>query len=150
MNAKYLAILVLLSITVISIYPKTKGEEKIKIKEITEKIEEKILPKEVKTYEEAIELSKKSGCNIFIYFGAPWCGYCNKMLQTTLSDAEVVEKLSKNYVVLKIDIDFNKKLTKMYEVEGIPHYFIINNKEKIIKENLGFKNKKEFLEWLKD
>lgn len=102
---------------------------------------------EVNTYEEAIALSKETNKEVFVYFGAEWCSYCKKM-EDVFKDERVSRELDK-YIFVKINLDKNKDLSKKHAVKGIPDYMIINKEEKTLKRHFGYKNKEEFLEWLK-
>jgi thioredoxin-related protein len=100
-----------------------------------------------KTYSEALELAKKTDRNIFVYMGATWCSWCEKMSSTTLEDLQVKEALSK-YIVLHIDVDKDLSIAKKFHVKGIPAYLVIDKNENIIKRNSGYKNQKQFIHWL--
>lgn len=111
---------------------------------------QKVAPKTVTTYAEAIASAKESGCNIFLYFGAPWCGYCEQMKKTTLVDSEVTQKLSKNFVVLMINTDDDKSIARKFSVRGIPAYMVVNSEGSVLRKTTGYKAKAEFLKWLGD
>lgn len=100
------------------------------------------------SYDEALELAKKHKRSIFLYFGAPWCGYCVKMKNETLNDKEVMEKLSKEYVVYIVNTDVDKTTTRKYGISGIPQYLIIDQDETIALKDSGFKPKQDFISWL--
>lgn len=108
----------------------------------------KELNNEAKTYTEAMEMSQNTGKPIFLYFGAKWCGYCQKMKREVLAD-NLVNNSLKNFIILKIDIDKDPDLAQKYKVKTIPHYLIVDKQEVIIKENVGYNSKNEFLNWLK-
>lgn len=110
----------------------------------------KVDPKAVATYAEAITASKESKCNIFLYFGAPWCNYCEQMKSKTFVNSAVKEKLSKNFVVLIINTDKDKTTARKFGVQGIPAYMIINNEGNVLREATGYKSDIEFLKWLGD
>lgn len=110
----------------------------------------KVAPRTVNTYAEALTASKESGCNIFLYFGAPWCGYCEQMKSTTLVNSEVTEKLSKNFVVLIINTDEDKATARKFGVRGIPAYMVVNSEGNVLRKTTGYKPAKEFLKWLGD
>lgn len=127
-------------------------EEKLVLPPQKEEIkEEEILDIALKycdSYEEALLNAKKYKRPIFIYFGATWCGYCVKMTNETLNEAEVKDKLSKEYIVYIVDTDIDKNTTKKFKISGIPQYVIINDDESIELKAAGFKPKQEFLSWL--
>lgn len=102
---------------------------------------------EVSNYEDAVKLSRETNKEIFLYFGADWCGYCKKM-EKVLEDKQVSANMN-DYIVLKLNKDFNENLSKRYNVKSIPDYMIIDKDENILKRHKGYKDKKEFLNWLK-
>lgn len=101
---------------------------------------------EAKTMAEALEMAKKYNKNIFLYFGAEWCGPCNRMKGETLVAPEVVQIL-KNYIVLKLNTDIEAELSMKYGVRAIPSYFIIDKNEARLHDGNGFKNVKVFVKW---
>ena len=53
----------------------------------------------------AQEAAQKSNKIIFVYVEAKHCPYCEQMLETTLSDKDVIRSLNKDYIPLKVDLD---------------------------------------------
>ncbi len=75
-------------------------------------------------------------------FSATWCGPC-RMLEP------ILEELSNNYNILKIDVDENKDIAKKYGVMSIPTIIIFkdgSNKG----ESIGFKSKEEIEKLIKE
>jgi thiol:disulfide interchange protein len=105
--------------------------------------------KEAATYAEALSASKTFKRPIFLYFGAEWCHWCKKMKTDTLSQAEVKDKLGKEYIVCFIDTDKDKATARKYKVSGIPAYMVVASDETVITRASGFKTKADFLDWLR-
>lgn len=74
-------------------------------------------------------------------FYADWCGPCKAMGRVL----EQVEGIN----VLKINTDENEELAKEYKVMSIPYMLVIKD-GKVKKELLGFMNKDDFEEEIKD
>ena len=75
-------------------------------------------------------------------FSATWCGPC-RMLEP------ILEELSNNYNILKIDVDECKDIAKKYGVMSIPTIIIfkdVSNKG----ESIGFKPKEEIEKLIKE
>lgn len=105
--------------------------------------------KDFSNYAEALSASKAYKRPIFLYFGAEWCHWCKKMKADTLSQAEVKDKLGKEYIVCFIDTDKDKTTARKYKVGGIPAYFVVSSEETVVARASGFKDKAQFLEWLR-
>lgn len=162
MNIKFIAVMLVLLLGVIFI-SKSKKENVVPINTVPitvepvpeleevpeqEPLPEKVEPKTVNSYQEALVAAKEAKCNIFIYFGAPWCGYCEQMKATTLSSPTVKEKLSKNFVILIINTDVDKATPRKYNVGGIPAYMVINSDGNVLRKTTGYKDSQAFLKWL--
>jgi len=99
------------------------------------------------TYEKAVSISKESNKLIMMKLTANNCKYCTKMDKEVLSDLEVQEVLSKNFITLNINVDeellplgLNRTIT--------PTFIFVDKNEKILSKIPGSWNKKDFLELL--
>ncbi|MEI8270970.1 MAG: thioredoxin fold domain-containing protein [bacterium] len=117
-----------------------------KIEESVKEEEEKELPKKVSTYQEALENSKNSQSDIFIYFRSNNCHWCDKMKET-LNDDKVIETLS-SYTQLEVNTSVSSDMSTKFSIYGVPTYIILNSKQNIIKKDSGYKNTYDFLNWL--
>ncbi len=82
---------------------------------------------EIKEIEFNDKINETKGIQIVNFHGT-WCGPCRML-------APVLEDISNNYDVFKIDIDNNKGLSNKMEIQNIPATFIYKNgemKEKIV------------------
>lgn len=60
-----------------------------------------------------------------LYFGAKWCGFCQKMKPT-------IEQLNKDgYIIFMVDGDKNKSLAKEFNVSGYPTVVIMNGGKEV-------------------
>ena len=104
---KSLIVLLFAAILFVVIYVKNKNIKITELPIIHPKIVESLKkikpsPKEVSNYAEALISAKESDCNIFLYFGAPWCGSCEQMKRNTLSDKEVKDKDNKRKIKILV------------------------------------------------
>jgi thiol:disulfide interchange protein len=106
-----------------------------------------VVPEEPKTYQEALLISKKTGKQIFLFFHADWCHWCEKMERETLSKAEVKQALS-NYIVYFVDTGKEPSVSRKYVTRGIPTYVITNHTERVLKRGSGYRSSKDFTTWL--
>lgn len=98
-------------------------------------------------YNEVLKLSEKSNKNIILMFTGESCSWCKKQKEV-FSNKEVSKKLEE-YILCYVNVSKNKSLSKKHNVSSIPKCVMINKNEKVLKESNGYKNEKEFLNWLK-
>lgn len=105
----------------------------------------------LKDYKEAIKIAKDGGKPIILDFTANWCKPCRKMDNEFWTRVDVIE-ISKDFVCVKIDYDYNITLVDKYGVRAIPtvvmtdswglglnfHRGFAANAEKDIIEKLSF------------
>lgn len=103
------------------------------------------------SFEIALRQAQKNEKNILMYFtGSDWCGPC-KMLKTDLFDTPEFQELSKNYILLYIDIprrediltpaqkEHNTGLLKRFNKKGVfPLLLAMSPKGKILDEHSGY------------
>ncbi len=72
-------------------------------------------------------------------FYADWCGPC-KMLAPNL------EELSKEYNVVKVNVDKFEEIARKYAIMSIPALFLFQNGE-VIDKKIGYQDLSELREW---
>jgi len=94
---------------------------------------------------QAMEEAKKSNKTIFIDFYADWCSYCGEMDEETYTDPQVKEKLTQNYVLLKVDVDENPDLSSKYTAYSLPTIVIVDSSGNEIKRIIGYQTPGQLL-----
>lgn len=94
---------------------------------------------------QAMEEAKKSNKTIFIDFYADWCSYCGEMDEETFTDPQVKEKLTLNYVLLKVDVDKNPDLSSKYRAYSLPTIVIVDSSGNEIKRIIGYQTPEQLL-----
>ena len=79
---------------------------------------------------------------VLVDFYANWCGPC-KML------GPVLEKVSDEIKVLKVNVDDNQELARKYGVMSIPCVILFDN-GKEVQRNVGFVSEAKLREFIKD
>lgn len=102
--------------------------------------------KQPNSYKEALEMAEVTKQKILVVFSASWCDPCKKLKSEVLSSPEIKELL-KNYLIIYIDIEAERELSRRFGVEALPSYFVVHKKE-ITKQGEGFRNVAEFKTWL--
>lgn len=100
-------------------------------------------------YTGALEKNQK----VIIDFYADWCIPCKELDAITFVDKDVIAE-SENFVNLKADLtkpgsDAVKKLTKDFNIKGVPTVIFIDSNGNEVKRITGFVPAKEFLEIMK-
>ena len=92
----------------------------------------------LRSYEEAVELSKQSGKPILADFtGSNWCGYCVKLKKEVFNTPQFKAWAAENVVLLELDFprpnkqpDWMKQQNDMlldrYEIDSYPSVLILN------------------------
>ena len=78
---------------------------------------------------------------VLVDFYANWCGPC-KML------GPVLEKVSDEIKVVKVNVDANQDLSRQYGVMSIPCVILFDKGEEV-KRNIGFISKEQLNEFIK-
>jgi thiol:disulfide interchange protein len=97
---------------------------------------------------DALAKAKADDKQVFLRFGAPWCGWCHR-LDAVLQKPGVASALEADFVVIKIDTQRMKngaEVAKQYQTSGgIPWYAILSPDGKVISNsdltpgnNIGF------------
>lgn len=76
------------------------------------------------TWEEAIELSNDEPKKIFVDVYTEWCGYCEKLDKTTLSNPVIVEYINATYYAIKFDAEYKSDI----ELNGKNYQFVNGGK----------------------
>lgn len=97
----------------------------------------------VETPEDAFALAEEVKLDVLLIFSADWCQYCNLLKEAINGDPEMIS----DTIICFIDYDKRMDLVKEYKVKTIPDSFVYRNKKEI-KRKTGFKNKKDYIEWL--
>ncbi len=81
-------------------------------------------------FDAALAEAKKSGKQVFVHFGAPWCGWCHR-LEDWMAKPEIAKILEKEFVDCKIDVDRTKNSAEIQkrfgknEKGGIPWFCFV-------------------------
>ncbi len=71
------------------------------------------------SFEAALSQAKTSGKIVMIDFGAKWCGACKVMDEKTYPDPAVIAA-SRDFVMLKVDVDEQPGLANRYGISALP------------------------------
>ena len=92
----------------------------------------------ISNFDEEIKSSDKV---VLVDFWASWCGPCRAL-------APIMEEISKDYVVYKVNVDEEEELASKYSISSIPCVIAFKD-GKEINRSIGLKPKEEILEMVK-
>ena len=92
-------------------------------------------------YQKALELSKIHNMNLIVVFSADWCVYCQDLKKD-------IQKISQDKCLFCIiDIDKDKTLAKKWKVRNLPTSILINGKEEVVSQVIGYR-KIKYESWI--
>ena len=98
--------------------------------------------------EPALAKAKETGKPVMVDFYATWCPPCKMLDAQTYTDAGVIEK-SKEWVMVRIDVDQNKALSQQYGIQSIPTIVLIDPNGKEMSRTSGFVEADKMVEMMK-
>lgn len=97
------------------------------------------------TYDGALKMAKSENKPVLLYFYSNGCGYCRLMDKETLADKEIYSILSKNFVLLRVDIEKSTDLAMLYGIRGVPSSWFLEPSGKRIGQQIpGYVSKNDF------
>ena len=90
------------------------------------------------TFSAGMARSKTENKKVFVHFYAKWCGACRIMENKTFKHPGVIAVLNQDYIPIKIDVERNKKIAKLFKVNLLPDTWLIGAKYEIIHHRSGY------------
>lgn len=82
-----------------------------------------------------------------LIFSADWCASCKNANEDINNNKDLIE-ITKHYDIISLDFDRDKDLVQGYNIKTIPT-FVIFEHGKEIKRQIGYRNKKQLIKFLK-
>ena len=102
--------------------------------------------------EELLEAAKTENKKLLIYATSKTCHFCKKMDKEVLSLKDVKEKVNKDFIFIKVDVDtINLPFNLKKGYKGMtPTFFVVDENAKLLNKYPGSWNKTNFLLILKE
>lgn len=97
----------------------------------------------------ALTAAKMQGKPIFVYFRSEFCGWCRKFEEESFTNQSVINVLNKNFILVSIDVDRQKKETRDFKVFGTPTMVFLDQNGTEIKRIPGYVDTETFLRIIK-
>jgi thioredoxin-related protein/YHS domain-containing protein len=98
--------------------------------------------------EDSLHRAAANGQPVLMEFTADWCVFCKKMEKNTFPNPEVTQRISSNFVAVRIDADQDKALVKDLGIKGLPAILIVSPDLKVIKRISGFQTPEALIKQL--
>src|SRR5882724_2123227 len=88
-------------------------------------------------YDAALATAKKDKKLVMVDLYTDWCGWCKKLDKDTYGDKDVTDKLTKDFVTVKVNPEKSPKgaaLAKQFGTRGFPHIVFVDAEGKKISE----------------
>jgi thioredoxin 1 len=93
----------------------------------------------------ALDVANTSGEPVFLYFRSETCGWCNKFEEESFTNKSIIGMLSNNFMIITIDVNKQKNITRFYGVRGTPHELFLYPNGTEIKRLPGYVDNQTFL-----
>lgn len=98
--------------------------------------------------DEAKTLAAKTGKRIFVDFMATWCGPCKMLDAAVLQTDKFKEIAKKKFVLLRIDVDAQKDIARMYHIDAMPTQMVLDKNGQVIATTVGYGGPDAFYQFL--
>jgi len=99
-------------------------------------------------YADAKQQAIKESKPILAMFTATWCGPCQQMKRTTLSDSAVEQKLSEHFIPLMVDVDRDRATSRKFGITAMPTIMVIDPLTERGERVRGSQSRSQFLSFL--
>ena len=102
-------------------------------------------------YDKAVAQAKQEKKLVMVDVYTDWCGWCKKLDRDVYSDAAVAEKLSKNFLAVKVNPEKSQRggeLAKKFGTRGFPHIVFVDGDGNKISEIGGYLPASDFSNFL--
>ncbi|WP_457747174.1 thioredoxin family protein [Sulfurimonas sp.] len=87
-------------------------------------------------YDKALQLAQKEHKNIYLFIGADACKFCKIFKEKTLSQKNVMDRLTKDYVLIYLSRD-QHAIPNKFEKFGAPRHYFLDENGKILFATFG-------------
>lgn len=99
----------------------------------------------LKDFEQAEQLAHSTGRPLLVHFHADWCGPCRIMERQILGTPEVLGRLGRDVVAVKVNTDHRRDLVRRFSVEALPSDVYVTPQGKVLSRYIGSPGKEKWL-----
>lgn len=105
--------------------------------------------KHADSYEDAINEGVNQNKRVVLFAHSPFCPWCRKMEEDTLSNKEVIKELNEKFIFISVDLSVNidiEDVPSKFIPRGTPTTYVINPEDQSLAFSMrGYKSPKSFL-----
>jgi len=102
-------------------------------------------------YKAALAKAKKEGKKVMIFMTTSYCPWCRKLENRILSQNDIDVKIKSKYIPLMLNLDKDTYPKQFAKTRFTPILYIVDSKdEKIMHKFVGYSNRGEFLQIVKE
>lgn len=102
------------------------------------------------SFKEALAQAQKEDKNMMVLITTKSCRWCRKLESETLTDAQVIKRLNRDYISVHLTRDVDE-YPRYLQAPGVPTTYFLNRAgQPIIKRVMGYWNVEDYLFYLDD
>lgn len=94
-------------------------------------------------YEKALKNAQKEHKLVYVLIVSDTCRWCEKFENTTLQNAEIKERVNKEFVTVLLSRD-RHKIPKGFETSPVPRHYFVDVEGNILYSSLGYRDEELF------
>ncbi len=96
-------------------------------------------------YGKAKTLAADLGLPLIVHFHASWCGPCRQMERETLGTSQLLRRLGKQAIGVKIDSDAHPELVEAFRIDALPSDVVIAPDGLIVERKSGYQPRSQYM-----
>ena len=101
----------------------------------------------IEDYDEAVKIAQEQNKRIYMLIVSENCRWCKKFERTTLKDEKLLQRLSKQYVILRLSREMDDIPSK-FKTTPIPRHYFLSNSGDVIFPVVGYRDVETFNSFL--
>lgn len=99
-------------------------------------------------FQQAVNVSRRTGRPLLVKVGADWCGYCQRMDRETFTDRELLSRIGDDFITVELDADQNTELMQKMRIRSLPTVLVMTPELRIAQRTEGFQTATQLVQTL--
>ena len=101
----------------------------------------------VENYDDAVKIAQEQNKRIYMFIVSEDCRWCKKFERTTLENEKLLQRLSKQYVLLHLSRDLDDIPSK-FKTTPVPRHYFLSSDGEVIFPVVGYRDVETFNNFL--